>query len=220
MKAHHVMSDHAPVGCERLRLVTFRYIDFAGAAHDDGRMVVLDAVAPRVERIFQTLYLRRFPIAKVSPLEAYEGNDEASMADNNTSSFNDRAVTGGSRPSLHAYGAAIDLNPVQNPFVQHTGPAQLSVAPPAGMAYINRAENRPGKADRPGLAESVVGIFAANGFTVWGGYWDDPLDYQHFDIGRPLAEELAALPPSEALHRFEQAVEAYCHANSCAVRQP
>jgi hypothetical protein len=219
MKAHHVMSDHAPLGCERLSLVTFRYIDFAGVSHDDGQIVVMDAVAARVQRIFDTLYERRVPVAKAALLNGYDGDDEVSMADDNTSSFNDRLVTGESRPSLHAYGAAIDLNPVQNPFIRRVG-SGLSVAPPTGLDYINRAQQRPGKPDRPGLAEAVIDVFVANGFTVWGGYWDDPLDYQHFDIGRPLAETLAVLPPDEARKVFEQAVNAYCRAHSCTPKQP
>jgi hypothetical protein len=219
MKAHQVMSDRAPLGCARLSLVTFRYIDFAGVSHDDGEIVVMDAVALRVQRIFETLYERRFPVSKARLLNAYDGDDEASMADNNTSSFNDRPVTGGSRPSLHAYGAAIDLNPVQNPFIRRAGTG-LSVEPPAGLDYINRARQRPGKTDRAGMAEAAVDVFLENGFTVWGGYWDEPLDYQHFDIGRPLAETLAALPPEEARKRFEQAVNAYCRAHSCAPEQP
>lgn len=219
MKAHHVIGDHTPVGCKRLRLVTFRYIDFASVSHDNGRIVVMDALATHVERIFEMLYERHFPIAKANLLNAYNGDDAASMADNNTSAFNDRPVTGGSQLSLHAYGAAIDLNPVQNPFIRRAG-AMLRVDPSLGLDYINRAQKRPGKADHPGLAEAVIDVFAANGFTVWGGYWDDPLDYQHFDIGRPLAETLAALPPDEARKRFEQAVDAYCHEHSCTRRQP
>ena len=202
------MSDHTPLGCERLSLVTFRYFDFAGVSHDDGQVVVMDAVAPSVQRIFEKLYERRFPIAKATLLNAYDGDDSASMADDNTSSFNDRPVTGGSRPSLHAYGAAIDLNPVQNPFIRRAG-AGLSVDPPAGLDYINRAPKRPGKPDHPGLAEAVIDVFAQNGFIVWGGYWDEPLDYQHFDIGRSMVETLAALPPEEARKHFEQSVSTY-----------
>lgn len=212
------MSDHAPVGCDRLNLVTFRYIDFAGVSHDDGQIIVMDALASRVQRIFDTLYERRFPVSKATLLNAYDGDDEASMADNNTSAFNDRPVTGGSQLSLHAYGAAIDLNPVQNPFIRRSGTG-LSVDPPAGLDYINRAQQRPGKPDRPGLAEAVVEIFAQNGFVVWGGYWDEPLDYQHFDIGRALAETLAALPSDEARKRFEETISAYCRAHPCASEQ-
>lgn len=205
MRAHHVLSATAPVGCERLSVVTFSYVDFDGRPHDDGNIVVLDAVAPRVLTIFQALKARGFPIAKAQPVEAYKGADDASMADNNTSGFNDRPIAGTTRPSLHAYGAAIDLDPVQNPFLTLNG-SSVTVAPPAGAAYLNRRLHRPEKLDRPGLAEEVVAVFAENGFSHWGGDWDDPIDYQHFDIGRPLAEQLAALPPDKAWTRFEAAI--------------
>ncbi len=164
-----------------------------------------DAVAPRVLHIFETLQARGFPLAKARPVEAYDGDDNASMADNNTSGFNDRPVAGTTRPSLHGYGAAIDLNPVQNPFLTLSG-SSVAVAPPAGAAYLNRRPHRPDKPDRPGLAEAVVALFAENGFSHWGGDWDDPIDYQHFDVGRPLAESLAALPPEQARTRFEAAI--------------
>lgn len=212
MKAHQVLNANAPVGCDRLAVVTFDYVDFGGQEHDDGKIVVMDAVAPNVLRIFEELHARHFPIAKAQPLNAYEGDDEASMADNNTSGFNDRLVAGTDHISLHAYGVAIDLDPVQNPFITRSG-TELTVHPAAAVDYVNRRPHRPGKADRPGLAEEVVDIFVRNGFTQWGGDWDDPIDYQHFDITRPLAEELAKLSPVDARRRFELAVN--CRVMKC-----
>lgn len=202
MKSHHVLNDGAPVGCDRLAVVTFNYVDFFGAEHTDGKIVVLYAVAESVARIFDALHARHFPIAKAQPMEVYDGDDEAAMADNNTSAFNHRNVPGSARLSLHAYGVAIDLNPVENPFITRNG-ATFTVHPPRGADYVNRLTHLPWKPDHPGVAEDVVKIFADNGFMVWGGYWDDPIDYQHFDIGRPLAEELAELPPAAARARFE-----------------
>lgn len=120
------------------------------------------------------------------------------MADDNTSGFNHRVVARSTRLSLHAYGAAIDLNPVENPFITH----EDGVHPPAAAAFVKRSR------DGAGAAEAVVAIFAENGFTQWGGAWHDPIDYQHFDIGRPLAEELAKLPSGEAHVRFEAAIAA------------
>lgn len=210
MKAHHVLNAGAPVGCERLTVVRFSYVDFTGHRHDDGRVVVLDAVAPSVQRIFAALYGRHFPIAKTRTMEAYDGGDDAAMADDNSSGFNHRVVQGTGHLSLHAYGAAIDINPVENPYLTRDG-AAITIAPSAGAAYINRRDHRPGKAERAGLAEAVVDVFAANGFTEWGGDWDDPIDYQHFDIGRVLAEKLAALPPEKARQHFESVVSAYEH---------
>lgn len=212
MKAHHVLNANAPVGCDRLEVVTFAYVDFDGREHDDGMVMVMDAVAARVLQIFEVLHAQHFPIAKAQPVNAYEGDDEASMADNNTSAFNDRLVPGTARISLHAYGVAIDLNPVQNPFIVRSG-AGFSVHPATAADYLNRNLHRPGKPERPGMAEEVVEIFARNGFTVWGGNWDDPIDYQHFDIGRPLAEELVKLTPSEARLHFEEV--ATCRVSHC-----
>jgi len=207
MKAHHVMNAGAPFGCDRLNVVTFSYVDFEGRTHEDGKLVVLDALAPRVINIFETLKSRSFPIAKAKPIEAYNGDDNASMADDNTSSFNHRPIAGSEKLSLHAYGAAIDLNPVENPFLTVAG-STVSVAPPQGTAFLNRKEARSGKAPRKGFAEDVVQLFAENGFTQWGGDWDSPIDYQHFDIGRRLTEELVALPFDSAKARFEAVIAA------------
>jgi len=205
MKAHHVLQEGAPVDCGRLAVVAFSYVDFQGQAHDDGKLVVLDAVAPRVLRIFQALKARGFPLAKARPVEAYDGSDDASMEDDNSSAFNHRTVAGSGRISLHAYGAAIDLNPVENPYLTFSG-ATVTVAPPQGAAFVNRRQARLGKPVRKGMAEEVVAIFAANGFSNWGGDWDGPIDYQHFDITRPVAEALAALPPAEACATFEMGI--------------
>jgi hypothetical protein len=213
MKTHHVLDAGAPVGCERLAAVRFSYVDFDGRAHDDGTVVVLDAVAPYVEHIFAVLYEHRFPIAKAQPMEAFKGDDALSMAADNSSGFNHRVVQGSERLSLHAYGVAIDLNPVENPYLTRNG-AAVTVAPPQGAAYLNRRNDRPGKPARAGLAEGIVDVFADNGFLVWGGDWDDPIDYQHFDIGRPLAERLATLRPDQAAAVFASAVRAYRDCNA------
>ena len=205
MQATHVLNAGAPVGCDRLKLVEFDYVDFAGTEHTDGQMVVMDAVADRVLGIFHTLRQKRFPIAKAKLMDAYTGNDEASMADDNTSAFNVRPIKDGDRISLHAYGLAIDLNPVENPYVARNG-ATFTFDPPAGADHFNRTIRRPGKPDRRGTAEAVIDVFTENGFTDWGGYWDDPIDYQHFDVGRAMAETLARLPPDQAKAEFERSI--------------
>jgi hypothetical protein len=194
MKAHDVLHADAPVGCERLALVRFAYIGFDGRERDDGEMVVLDAVADQVAAIFFKLRARRFPLQQARLMNAYNGDDNGSIDANNTSAFNDRTVTGTSSMSMHAYGAAIDINPVQNPAYDRVGGVRVLV-PTAGAAYASR------KPLRPGMAESAIGIFAAHGFSVWGGRFRDP-DYQHFQVDRALAQKLVGLPPPEARARF------------------
>jgi hypothetical protein len=208
MKIRHVLGPNAPVGCERLRLLKFSYLDFAGAPRDDGEIVVMDAAASHVLRIFNSLREMRFPIAKAKLMNNYEGNDLASMSDNNSSGFNDRKITNGDSISLHAYGLAIDINPVQNPFVVRLG-STLDFQPPSGVEFANRLNDRPWKDSRRGMAESVINVFADNGFLIWGGYWDSPTDYQHFQVGRKMAERLASMPAREAEAMFNRVVDNY-----------
>ena len=208
MKVHHVLGPDPPVGCARLRLVKFRYVDFAKSHHDDGEIVVMDAAARHVLQIFQSLFRMRFPIAKARLMQGYQGDDEASMRDNNTSAFNDRPIAGGGPRSLHAYGLAIDVNPIQNPFVTRNE-AALLFDPPAGIDYANRLNDRPFKQRRPGMAEEAIDVFAKNGFLIWGGYWDSPIDYQHFQVGRKFAEGLAGLSADQAEAAFNDLVDRY-----------
>jgi hypothetical protein len=208
MVLHHVLKSGAPVGCERLRLVKFSYVGFDGQLHDDGEIIVMDAVADYVLRIFADLRKVPFPVAKAKLMNAYDGDDNASMADNNTSAFNVREIAGGGSISLHAYGLAIDLNPVQNPYAKRLE-AILRFSPNSGADYANRLNDRPGKTPRPGMAEGAIDIFANNGFLVWGGYWDNPIDYQHFEVGRILAEKLVRLSPANARELFARHVKRY-----------
>jgi hypothetical protein len=208
MQLHHVLRSRSRIPCDRLRLVKFGYIGFDGEQHGDGEVVVLDAVAVNVARIFAALRDRKFPIAKARLMNHYEGNDDVSMADNNTSAFNDRNISGGNQISLHALGLAIDINPVQNPYVTRSGNL-LRFLPVAGVEYANRLSSRPRKQARQGMAESIVDLLAEDGFLIWGGYWDNPIDYQHFEVDRRLANRLVEATPAEAEKMFNDAVQRY-----------
>jgi hypothetical protein len=213
MKKHNVIRPGWPVGCERLSLVKFSYLGFDDRIHDDGEIMVMDAAAENVLRIFTKLRDIRFPIAKARLINHYDGDDDASMADNNTSAFNARNVAGTNSLSLHAYGLAIDINPVQNPYVQRLG-GRPTFGPPAGAAYANRPNGPQAKDALPGLAESVIDVFADEGFSIWGGDWKNP-DYQHFQVSRSLAQQLARLSAAQARAVFAQHVERYraCRGN-------
>jgi hypothetical protein len=202
MIRHKTLTEKGPVSCSRLVLIKFSYFGFDNAAHSDGEIIVLDAAAQNVAAIFDTLLDRHFPIAKARLMNHYDGDDDAADVDNNTSSFNDRVVAGTDTLSLHAYGLAIDLNPVQNPFIQ-IAPGKREVSPDKGKQYLDR------KAPRPGMAEAVIDIFADNGFSIWGGNWHNPIDYQHFQVGRTLAQQLAQASATNARAIFEQHVERY-----------
>jgi hypothetical protein len=202
MKQHRVMNRGAPLGCDRLRLVTFSYLGFDGQPRADAELVVMDAVADQVLQIFVALRERRFPIGSVKLMDVFNGDDDASTAANNTSSFNVRMVSGGGgNLSLHAYGAAIDLNPLQNPYVVRGTSGKFRIDPPHAGSYVDRRNQR------PGMAEPVIALFASHGFTEWGGRWPNPVDYQHFQVPRGLTNRLAGLKPADARALFEGTVQ-------------
>jgi D-alanyl-D-alanine carboxypeptidase len=159
-----------PVGPAQLRRLRVSYWGFDGRAHT-GTLIVHRSTVRDLTKVFRRLYFAEFPIRRMRSVDAYRANDDRSMAADNTSAFNCRFVSGTSRWSVHAYGKAIDVNPVENPYVSGS-----RVRPPAGRAYLDRSNFRPGMAVRGGL---LVRAFAAVGWQ-WGGRWIGSPDYQHF----------------------------------------
>ncbi len=210
MREKGVLTANAPIQCNRLANVTLQYYDFNGQIKI-GSIVVMDAVAQRVEHIFSLLFKKKIPMQSVLPMENFSGNDDASMQANNTSAFNARPITGGASWSKHAWGVAIDFNPLQNPFVAIDNNNNVTVKPVQSVKnYLNRYSWRPNKPVNTGMAEEVIDIFAQNGFLIWGGYWNYPIDFQHFEIGpQALVKQLAARKDGAAL--FEQYVSSYLH---------
>jgi len=193
---HNVWKEGCPVSMDRLRLLTIAYIDFEGKEHTDGKMLVLDAVADNALAVFKDLHEIKFPIERMELISKYDGDDDASLAANNSSAFCYREITGGGPVSLHGLGVAIDINPIQNPYLGFGGgfkgtvySGSVSLFPPTGADYLNRTHLR------RGMAEQVVEIFEKHGFTDWGGNWGDGdqggrIDYQHFAVPRKEAEKL------------------------------
>jgi hypothetical protein len=208
MRSHHVMSSGAPVGCDRLRVVRFDYIGFDDLLHDDGEIMVMDAVADQVHDSFAALRKLEFRIERAQLINRYDGDDDRSMADNNTSAFNHRTVLGTRSLSMHAYGLAVDINPKHNPYVERGPQGRAAVYPPAGAKYLDRSKYAPEQRLRLGMAEAAIDVFADHGFLVWGGHWRNP-DYQHFQVSRMLAGKLARLPAREATALFARHVQAY-----------
>lgn len=158
-----------PVLPPDLRLLHLSYRGFDGAVRT-GELVVNVDVTTSVLRAFDRLYTARFPIARMERVDVYGGSDAASMDADNTSAFNCRRVAGSTSWSEHAYGRALDINPVENPWVSGS-----SVSPPAGQAYRDRRDVRPGMIV---AGNAVVAAFAAEGWG-WGGSWSGTKDYQH-----------------------------------------
>ncbi len=161
-----------PVGPAQLRLLTMSYWGFDGRPHI-GTMVVNVAVTSAVLKVFARLFAEHFPIHQMQPEDAFGGEDPVSMANDNTSGFNCRYAVAPGPPSwsVHAYGEAIDVNPVENPYLEGG-----QVQPPAGAQFLDRADDRPGMAVPGG---QLVAAFASVGWQ-WGGRWTSSPDYQHF----------------------------------------
>ena len=160
-----------PVPLSDLRLVRARHWGFDGRVHS-GRIVVHRDVAEKVLSVLRRLYRARFPIRRMVPVDAYDASDFRSIEADNTSAFNCRNVDGTSRWSEHAYGRAIDLNPIENPYVDSSGTTSHRASTP----YLRRSPYRPGMAVERG---TVVRAFDAIGWG-WGGRWSGAKDYQHF----------------------------------------
>ena len=161
-----------PVAVADLRLVTVTHLDRSGRPRT-GELVVHASVAGDVVEVFRTLYAAGFPVTRMETVERYGADDDRSMEADNTSAYNCRKVTGGSGFSEHAYGTALDLDPVENPYVRGT-----TVLPEAGRGYLDRADVRPGMVVR---GDVVVRAFAAVGWE-WGGDFGSVKDYQHFSL--------------------------------------
>jgi hypothetical protein len=150
-----------------LRKVWVTYIDFFGVARN-GSIIVNKAIVARTQNAFHELYRMRFRIQAMQPVTVnapYLTDFEAI-----TRSYECRTVAGTKTVSQHAYGLAIDVNPIQNPMIRGD-----YLDPPAGVAYTNRGFHRRGMI-HPAGAERA---FTANGFH-WGGRWKSLKDYMHF----------------------------------------
>jgi hypothetical protein len=160
------------VAPDNLRRLTLTYLDFDRKPRT-GALVVNKELADEVTRIFQTLFQHGFLIERMVPIEEYNGDDDASMAANNTSAFNCRDATG--KPGVfsnHSWGRAIDINPLINPYVKGD-----KVLPRAGRKYADRTRSYKGSILKDSF---IVHEFEKAGW-IWGGRWPDRQDYQHFE---------------------------------------
>jgi hypothetical protein len=160
-----------PVRLRALRLVTLRYWGFDDRAHL-GRLVVHRDETHKIARAFRRLYGVSYPIRRMRLVDFYGADDRTSMAHDNTSAFNCRYRAGSPGEwSQHAYGRAVDINPVENPYVWSGG-----VSPPNGADFVDRSQHRPGMIHH---RDAVWWAFRYRGWQ-WGGDWTSVKDYQHF----------------------------------------
>lgn len=163
------------ISYEDLRYVHVLHYDFQGES-TEGELICNAAIARDLVEIFYELYKAEYQIEKIRLIDEYEGDDDLSMEDNNTSCFNYRVVEGTDKLSKHAYGLAIDVNPLYNPYVRYNKDGSLHIDPKGSEPYADRSASFPYKIDENDLC---LKLFKEHGFT-WGGDWNSMKDYQHF----------------------------------------
>jgi len=162
-----------PVGLDQLRLITLNHWSYQGQVAT-GELVVHADWAEEIVTVFERLFDERFPIQRMELVDVHQGDDNLSMAANNTSAFNCREVA--FRPGVwsnHATGTAIDINPLVNPYVSRSGD---QILPPEGAGFVDRSVRVQG-----GIyaGDVVTRAFADIGWG-WGGDWASAKDWQHF----------------------------------------
>jgi hypothetical protein len=166
-----------PVGLSGLRLLTVSHWGFDGRAHT-GQLVVNRTAARPLARVFGRLYGLHFPIQHMRLADVYGPKSGRPRDGDISGSFECRQAVpspcaggrGTGSWSMHAYGLAVDLNPVENPYV---GCGQSR--DPASKPYFDRSRHRRGMVTR-----RVINAFRSIGWS-WGGAWSgDTKDYMHF----------------------------------------
>jgi hypothetical protein len=160
-----------PVGLDELRYLRVGYRGFDGRRHRGELVVNADAVGA-IRTAFATLYAKGFPVRRMRLVDDYGADDHRSIEADNTSAFNCRRATGQTRWSQHAYGRAVDVNPIENPYVYADG----TTTHPSSRPFLDRSRHRKGMAYAGGV---LVKAFDDAGWG-WGGRWPLPTDHQHF----------------------------------------
>lgn len=173
----NMLEKSIPIECKdiidisTLSYLQISYIGFDNKAHV-GEMIVNKEIADEILDIFKELYEIKYKIEKIRLIDEYDANDELSMADNNTSCFCYRLISGTDKISNHAKGRAIDVNPLYNPYV-----SKEKISPVSATLYADRSINQEYQVNEN---DSLYKIFVKYGWS-WGGNWTSKKDYQHFE---------------------------------------
>lgn len=165
-----------PVSLKDLRYLRVKHIDFRDKEMM-GEIVVHKEIAAEVTKIFENLYEMAYPVKKMKLVSDYMGDDWQSIEADNTSAFNCRNATGSKQWSKHSYGKAIDINPIENPYISRKG----HISHKASLDYRQRTHKNLNSADKAVLLKNdqAVQLFKKYGWE-WGGDWSGVKDYQHF----------------------------------------
>ncbi len=165
-----------PVSLNDLRYLHVKHVNFSGE-DQMGEIIVHREVSVEVAEIFEALYNVGYPIKKMRLVSDYKGSDWQSIESDNTSAFNCRSATGSKKWSKHSYGKAIDINPIENPYISRKG----YISHKTSEIYRKRVHKKSSHSDKAILLKNdkAVEIFKKYGWK-WGGDWNGVKDYQHF----------------------------------------
>jgi hypothetical protein len=174
-KSYPSSGDNLQISYDDLVYLHVLHYDFNNDVQE-GEIICNREIAEDLLDIFRELYDNKYQIEKIRLVDEYGADDEASMADNNTSCFNYRTIAGTDRISNHSYGKAIDINPLYNPYITTRNGAE-NISPENATQYADRTATFDHKIDTDDLCYK---LFIQHGFT-WGGAWKSSKDYQHFE---------------------------------------
>jgi poly-gamma-glutamate synthesis protein (capsule biosynthesis protein) len=176
-----------PVALKDLRYLSIKHLGYDGK-DKIGELIVHKDISSNVLKIFDELYKIKYPIYKMELVSKYKGDDWVSIEANNTSAFNCRPITGTKNKwSKHAYGKAIDINPIENPYISKKG----TISHKDSLKYRVRKHKTNTLQDKAILLkeDKAVKIFEKYGWK-WGGDWYTIKDYQHFEYKRKNKEKI------------------------------
>ena len=168
---------YCPISLNDLRYIKLKYIGFDNKEHT-GELIVNKSIAKDIVNIFRELYNIKYPIKQMRLVSDFGASDYNSIEADNTSAFNCRYVDGTKKWSNHTYGKAIDINPIENPYVSNSGHTSHKKSYP----FVARVRANNSLAFKAMFLrdDKAVKIFKKYGFR-WGGDWRCCKDYQHFD---------------------------------------
>lgn len=167
-----------PIALEDLRYLKVPYVNYKGKK-EVGELIVHKTIAKQTMKTFKKLYSIKYPIYSMKLISDFDGKDFDSIEANNTSAYNCRNVANTDKWSNHAFGTAVDINPIENPYVSSSG----KISHEKSLKYRNRVRKNPFDVGQNAMLlenDKAVKIFKRNGW-LWGGDWKSIKDYQHFE---------------------------------------
>jgi len=218
LKQQKIYNDSCNIILNRLVEIKLVYLNSNYEIKEDGIMISFDILAPYITSIFKDLLEQKFIVYGIDPFKGVTTHSRIFFNTispdkdyNYSGSFSCRGMQSNlAISSSHSLGSAIDINPLLNPYIEISKKTKkiTRIIPEDGIFNLNRYKQRPGKKTREGIIDDkIVSIFKKYGFNIWGGYWDEPIDYHHFQIPKYIASFLPKISPEDGVKVFDLHVD-------------